>query len=146
MPIRKMRSEKIILSFIAIVVGILVTGGAYYLYQNTKKVPIENSKTIVISKPSPTPSAGVFLSIKSPSDQSVISKKVVSIQGSTDKEATVVIVTPVDQQVLNPSSSGDFSTTVNIDDDQNFIEIIAISPEGEETRVVRTVTFSTEDF
>lgn len=140
-----MRAEKIVLSFIAIVVGILVTGVAFYLYQNTRKAPADNSKTIIISEPSPTP-ANISLSVKNPQDQSVVSKKIVSIEGTTEKDATVIIVTPVDQKVLNPSSNGNFSTTINIDDGQNFIEITAVSSDGQETKIVRTVTFSTEDF
>lgn len=141
-----MKTERVILSFIAVVVGILVTGAVFYLYQGTKKTPSQNTKIITLSQPSPTPAQNVVLSIKSPLDEIVVSKKVVSITGTTENDATVVIVTPVDQEVLTPSESGNFSTTVNIDDGQNFIEITAISPKGQETKMTRTVTFSTEDF
>lgn len=140
-----MRAEKIVLSFVAVLIGVVVTGVAFYLYQETQKSSTD-SKTIVISEPSPTPAPSVFLTIKSPTDEDVVTKKVVSVEGSTFKDATIVIVTPVDQEVLKPSDNGDFSTTVNIDDGENFIEITAISPNGEQTKTTRTVTFSTEDF
>lgn len=147
MPVSKMKTERVILSFIAVLVGILVTGAVFYLYQSTKKSTSRNTKTITISaEPTPTPAQNVLLSIKSPTDEEVISKKIVTVEGTTEKDATVVIVTPVDQEVLTPSSNGDFSTTVNIDDGQNFIEVTAFSPRGEETKMTRTVTFSTEDF
>ena len=146
MPVSKMKTERVILSFIAVLVGILVTGMAFYLYQSTKKPTPPNTKIITLSEPTPTPAQSVLLSIKSPTDEEVITKKIVSITGTTEKDATVVIVTPVDQEVLTPASSGNFSTTVNIDDGQNFIEITAISASGQETKMTRTVTFSTEDF
>ena len=146
MPILKMKTERVILSFIAVLVGILVTGTVFYLYQSTKKPTTQNTKTITILEPAPTPAQNVFLTINTPSDEIVISKKIVSITGTTEKDATVVIVTPVDQVVLTPASSGNFSTTVNIDDGENFVEITAISAKGQETKMTRTVTFSTEDF
>lgn len=146
MPVSKMKTERVILSFIAVLVGILVTGSAFYLYQGTRKSPEQKTKTIIISDPTPTPSQSVLLTIKSPTDEGVFSKKVISVEGTTEKDATIIIVTPVDQEVLTPAASGNFSTTVNIDDGQNFIEITAISPSGEETKMIRTVTFSSEDF
>jgi len=140
-----MKTEKVILSFIAVLVGILVTGGAFYLYQSTK-TPSQTSKKIVISKPTPTPQPSVFLTIKNPQDEGVVSKRVVPISGTTSKDATVVIISPLDQEVLSPTSGGDFSTTINIDDGENLIEITAISSAGEETTITRAVTFSTEEF
>lgn len=141
-----MKTERVILSFIAVLVGILVTGAAFYLYQGTKKSSPQNTKTITLSEPSPSPSQNVVLTLKSPTDEMVVTKKIISIEGTTEENATVLIVTPVDQKVLTPTSAGNFSTTVNIDDGQNFVEITAISPSGEENKITRTVTFSTEDF
>ena len=141
-----MKTERVILSFIAVVVGILVTGMAFYLYQGAKKSPSQPVKTITLENPTPTPAQNVLLSIKSPNDESVVSKKIISVEGTSEKDATITIVTPVDQEVLTPASNGNFSTTVNIDDGGNFVEITAISANGQETKIVRTVTFSTEDF
>jgi hypothetical protein len=141
-----MRTEKVVLSFIAVLVGVLVTGGAFYLYQSAGSKEPEKDNKIVINQPSPTPKPSIYLNVESPQDESVVTKKVVPIKGSTAKGATIIIITPLDQEVIAPSPNGDFSTTINIDDGQNFIEITAISENGEEARVKRTVTFSTEEF
>lgn len=147
MPILKMKTERVILSFIAVLVGILVTGTAFYLYQSTKKPTPPDTKIITLSEePTQAPVQSVALSIKSPTDEEVVGRKIVSVEGSTEEDATVIIVTPVDQVVLTPTSSGNFSATVNIDDGQNFIEITAISSKGDEITITKTVTFSTEDF
>lgn len=141
-----MSKEKVVLSFIAVAVGILVTGIAFYLYQTTRTIPSSKTQTIKISQPSPTPKPSVFLAIAEPSDETVVGKKVVTISGTTTKDATIVVLSSIDEEVIKPASTGDFSTTINIDDGQNNIEITAISPNGEEARVTRTVTFSTEEF
>lgn len=141
-----MSKEKVVLSFIAVAVGILVTGVAFYLYQATKTIPPSKIKKIKILSPAPSPKPSIYLTIKTPEDEKVVGKKVVVVSGTTAKDATIVVLSPVDQDVVNPAGTGDFSTTINIDDGQNNIEITTISPNGEETRVTRTVTFSTEEF
>ena len=141
-----MSKEKIVLSFIAVVVGILVTGVAFYLYQATKAVPSSKIKTIKISSPSPTPKPSIFLIIQGPEDEKVVNKKVVTVSGTTARDATIVVLSPVDEEVVKPAGTGDFSTTINIGSGQNNIEITAISPNGEEARITKTVTFSTEEF
>ena len=51
-----------------------------------------------------------------------------------------------DQEALQPSTQGDFSTTLTLDDGENLIKLTAILPSGESTTLQRTVTYSTEDF
>lgn len=142
-----MKSEKIILSFIAIVIGILVAGVGFYLYQSTKTVKI--TKTISIT-PAPTSPAykksSLFLSIDYPVNEEVTDKKVITVSGKTIPDATVLISTPSEDDVVTPTKTGNFSTSMLIQDDENQIEITAIAPSGEETKAVKTVTFSTEDF
>lgn len=141
-----MKKEKVLLSFIAVVLGILVTSIAFYLYQGTKVIPSSKLKTITISSPTPAPKLSIFLNISNPQDESVVNKKIITISGETTSGATVLVITPVDQQIAVPASNGNFSTTVNIDSGENIVEITAIGQNGEDARVIRTVTFSNEEF
>ncbi|MDO8657751.1 MAG: hypothetical protein Q7K55_03355 [Candidatus Levybacteria bacterium] len=144
-----MKKEKIVLSFIAVVAGLLVAGIAFYLYQQTKVIPKEVKTKVITIQPSvsPTPNLpSIFLEVDSPKDESVTDKKIVKVSGKTLKDALIVVSTNIDDDVMPPSANGDFSTTVNIEDGQNQIEITAISPDGQEKKVLRTVTFSTENF
>lgn len=141
-----MKTEKIILSFIAVLIGLLATGFAFFIYQGTKTIPSDKIKTIVVKNPSPIPASSVFLVIDNPIDESVVDKKVISISGKTTQNATIIISTNAVDEVIEPSSSGVFTTTATIQDGANSIEITAIAPNGEEIKAVRTVTFSTESF
>lgn len=141
-----MKKERVLLSFIATLIGILVTAIAFYLYQSTKTIPPSKIKTISVSAPTPTPKPSIFLNISKPVDESVVSKKVITISGTTTSDATVIILTPIDQEIALPTPNGDFSTTIDIDDDQNVIEIISVRTNGEEIKVQKTITFSTEEF
>ena len=143
-----MKTEKIVISFIAVTIGILVAGGAFYAYQTTKIVSTEGAKTVSLTATiTPTPQKSqVVLQIDSPKDEDVIATKIVTITGKTNPDAIIVITTSSNDQVVTPAVNGSFSTTAVLDSGENVIEIRAIAKNGEETKVIRTVTVSTESF
>lgn len=141
-----MKKEKVILSFIATLIGLLVAGIAFYIYEVPKTITPPNIKTVSIVSPSPTITPSIFLNLNEPKDEDVVNKKIITVSGKTIADATVVILTDTSQEVVSPSIDGAFSTTINIENGQNFIEISAIAPNGESTRLTRTVTYSTEEF
>jgi len=141
-----MKQERVILSFIMVIIGLLVAGVAFYIYQGTKSVP--SSKTAILA-PSPTATpitTSVYLNVDSPADESIVNNKTVSVSGKTTPEATIVIMTNSDQKVIEPSGQGDFSTTITITDGANLIRVIAFGSDGQSTIVQKTITYSTEDF
>jgi len=146
----QMQLEKVILSIIGVFFGLLVAGSAFYFYNSmtTHAKPadkkVAGAKTNMLPTPTPTPS--FFLNIDTPKDESVSDNKTVSISGKTIPNATIIISTPSDDQVLNPSSQGDFTTTETIDTGENQLLFTAIAPNGEEVKKTITVTYSTESF
>lgn len=140
-----MKTEKLILSFIAALFGLLVAGIAFYFFQATKVVP-PTAKTVSIIAPTPTPVPSIFLTVDRPKDEEVVVNKIVVISGKTASNAIVVIVTKFSEDVIAPSTNGDFSTTTTIEDDENIIEIIAIAPNGESVKIKKTITYSKEEF
>lgn len=141
-----MRTEKVIFSFIAVVIGLLVAGVAFYVYQSTKMLPQQAERVVTIKRPTPTPEPAVFLVVEKPEDEDVVETKTVTIAGKTIPEATIVINAEGTDQVVRPASNGNFSTTVTIGDGANQILITSIAPNGEETTIIRTITYSTETF
>ncbi|MBU3978599.1 hypothetical protein KJ980_00735 [Patescibacteria group bacterium] len=144
-----MRIEKIILSLVAIIVGLAAAGVAFYLYQMTKTLPPSKTQTITIKNqisPSPTPNAKNFLTVEDPKDEFVTDKKIITISGKTEPGATIIITTENNDQIVNAAINGDFTLTTTIGNGTNIIQITAIFTNGEEKKVTRTVTYSTESF
>jgi len=141
-----MKTERIVLAFIAALIGLLVAGILFFIYESTKNISTSPDENNTISTKQAEPSSNTFLTVSKPIDESVVVSKVVEVSGKTNPDATIVILTPLDQKVVAPTSSGNFSTTVNIDSDQNIIEITAILKNGQQQKILRTVTFSTEKF
>lgn len=142
-----MKAEQIILSFIAVLIGLLVAGGSFYIYQLTKEVPPEKTTAITIqTPPSPTPELNHYLKINTPKDEEIVNKKIITISGSTLPNSTIIVSSENEDQVVKPTKNGDFSITHTIGDDTNVIYITAIFPNGEEQTEIRTVSFTNEEF
>lgn len=142
-----MKAERVILSFVAILFGLLVAGGAFFVFQLTRKLPPEKTRAITLKSPAtPTPDAPSQLSVQQPRDEEVFTKKTITISGKTSSDATIVVSSETDDQVVKPTRNGDFSVTHTIGDDSTIITILSIFPDGREEKIVRTVNFSTEDF
>jgi hypothetical protein len=141
-----MKQERVILSFIMVLIGLLVAGAAFYFYQSTKVVPA--SKTTLTVSPTPTPASksNIFITISEPTDETVVGNKTLQISGKTTADATVVVITDSDQQIVQPSTLGNFSTTIILGNGENIIQIEAISPDGGAAFAQRTITYSTQDF
>ncbi len=142
-----MKTEKIVISFIAVVIGILAAGVAFYFYQTTKTIPDSTVKTLTASPTNtPMPKPGIFLNIDAPKDEDVVNAKTIAIKGTTIPNATIIVSSATSDQIAQASDNGSFTTTIVGDNDQNEITITAIAPTGDEITVLRTVTVSQETF
>ena len=141
-----MKTEKIILSFVAVIFGLVVAGIGFYLFQATKTIAPSNSKVISFTSPTPTPLPSIFLTVDRPRDEEVVTSKILVVSGKTSSNAVVIVMTDSFEDVITPSQNGDFSTTASINDGQNIVEITAIAPNGESATLKKTVTYSQEEF
>lgn len=141
-----MKTERVVLSFIAVVIGLVVAGGAFFIYQSTKVIPPYKVPTITLQKTTPTPYPGVDLTVDQPADESVVTSRTITVSGKTVPQATIVVTTGTDDEVVTPNSDGSYTVTLTIDSGENEIAVTSIDPSGNETTKLVTVTESTEDF
>lgn len=141
-----MKTERLILSLIVIFIGLLVAGGAFYLFQLTKQIPNGANNITIKAKATPTPSSTNYLVIDTPQEESISKVKTITIAGKVVPKSTLVISNGTNDQIVEPSSSGSFSVTSSLDEDTTLFYITAIFPDGEEKTLTRTVSFVTEEF
>jgi len=144
-----MKTERVILSFVAVVIGLIAAGAAFYFYQLTKQVSPDESKPLgTISKKilSPTPESSNLLTLDSPNDEEVFDKKVITIKGKTRSDATIIVTSENTDQIVKPASNGTFTLSQTILNGTTILYITAVFPNGDEKTITRTVTFSTEEF
>lgn len=142
-----MSKEKIFLSIIAALLGLFVAGGAFYIYQMTQTLgntPAGNTRTANL--PTPTPLSSDFLIVDSPKDEEVVNNRTLTISGKTVAGAVIIVSTEGSDQVVKPSNNGDFTLTHTLEEGVNLVKITAIFTEGNEESVIKTVTYSSEEF
>ncbi len=147
-----MRKEKLILSFVAALVGILDAGIAFYFYQSTKEISIPDINTSQEEKkepspsPTPTPQQKDEITISEPNDEAIVGKKTITIKGKTVKDSIVLVSSSSNSILTAASENGEFSTEFDIEEGVNVLQFTAFLPDGKEENTVRTVTYSTESF
>lgn len=144
-----MKAERIILSFVAVLIGLIVAGGAYYAYEfYFKNQPVKSNPAITVHiTPSPTPANPAdYLTVDQPADQNVSSDRTITVSGKATKGSTIIISTPSTDEAGITSGDGSYSMTVTLDDDTNPLFVTAVYPDGSEQKIERTVTYSTASF
>lgn len=142
-----MNKEKIVLSIIAILLGLFVAGGAFFIFQTASSIqetPAE--KQSPSPSPTETPENKNLLILEVPQDEQVFSKRIIDIKGKTAKETTVIISTASTDQVVTPNENGEFTLTHTLEDGINILKVTAIFPDGTEKTITRAVSSTTEDF
>lgn len=141
-----MKAERIVLSIIAILIGLFVAGTVFFVYQITQNKNTEKKEEISIL-PSPTPSTTTsLLSVSSPENESVTNQKIIEIKGKGPRNATIIIATENGHHALRTSDNGDFSEEITLDSGVNILQVTALTDDGQEASIVHTISYSTESF
>lgn len=140
-----MKTEKIILSFGATLLGLIVAAGFFYFFQ-IAKTQTPKTKVVSIASPTPTSIPSISLALSQPKDEEVVNNKIITVSGKTRSDAVIVILINGVENIITPSISGNFSTQITVGNGQNVIDVIAISADGETKSIRKTVTYSEEDF
>lgn len=139
--------ERIVIVFIAVALGLVVTTIAFLIYQQARILPGHEIKPQSLLKVSPTAAPDkYYLTIDEPANEAIVNKRTVEIKGKTNPENTLIVSTNVEDQVVTPTSQGTFSVSITIDAGVNKIYLKSIAPNGDEKATTRIITFTTEDF
>lgn len=140
-----MFKEKVLVTLLAILGGIVFSIGLFFLYQKTKQVvprPSSNKETVETTPAPPQ----LFLNIDNPQNEAVFDKKIIQLSGKTLGTAVVVVMSQDKEFVLTPATDGSFSVNLTLLDGVNQVEVIAINATGEILTEKLTATFSTGEF
>lgn len=138
--------ERIVIIFIAVTLGLLATTVAFFLYESAKPAKVvqtKEPKKITKVIPPVTESA---LTVSEPKDETITTKRSVTVKGETLPENTVIISSNQEDVTITPESDGSFTATVTIDAGVNKLIITAIDSEGNSIKETRIVSFSSEEF
>lgn len=135
--------ERIVIIFIAVTLGLVVTTVGFFIYETAKPNKVVNPTSK--KQGQAFPKNNITLNVTSPADESVTNKRTVELKGKTDPQNVVIISTNEEDVVATPTATGEFSATVSIDSSVNRVVTEAIAPDGTSAKDVRTVSFSSDE-
>lgn len=140
--------ERIVIIFIAVTLGLLATTVAFFLYESAKpttKMAEEKGPITKVVK-TETPTDTITLNVTDPKDQSLTTKRTITVKGTTNPENTLLISTNQEDVAAVPTKNGDFSVSITIDAGVNEITVTAVAPDGTSKKDIRVVSFSSDEF
>lgn len=84
------------------------------------------------------------LIITQPEDTAVVSEGTITIKGSATPKATIVILTPEEEKILEANSDGSFEEKLAVGGGPNEIVVKSFDDQGKESTQKMTVVYSTE--
>lgn len=142
-----MKAERIVLSIIAVLIGLFVAGIVFFLYQMTMNKKPPETKHVISILPSPSvEQTQSFFSLDTPADQSVSSTNTITLSGKAPAGSHIVISQESGQDVVTATQDGTFSDQITLDDGVNLVHLTAIRPDGKEDSKTYTFSYTTENF
>ncbi len=143
--------ERLIIVFVAVVIGLVLTTVGYLVYQSTQMPPEPGETTQPTTQsattPTPAPDTNSFhVIITEPKPEAITDKRTITVKGTTNPGNTVVISTNQADVIAQPKEDGSFSTTVTINAGTNILIARAIDTHGNTTEDRRVITFVAEEF
>ncbi len=137
--------ERIVIIFIAVTLGLLATTIGFFFYESSKPLKEVTTKP-TLSSMQPFPKDKITLNITEPKDEAITANRSVRVKGKTDPGNSVIISTNQEDLVVSPTPQGDFTATITIDAGVNKLVVEAISPDGDNKKVIQTISFTSEQF
>lgn len=141
--------EKIVIIFIALIVGLLITTVGFFFYQSTSAKP--DPEEDIKPQESITPvfteeNSKLFVTVDEPKNESVTNRRTIQVRGKSNPENTIVVSSNSEDKAGSPSNDGSFSFTIDIEASINTLTVRAIAPNGDWVQDKRIITFSSEEF
>lgn len=144
-----MRKEVLIAIVLGFVLGLVITFGLWSANKamKSKETLTETEETTTPTLvPTPTPAQVFSLAILAPEDESVQNKEKVTVSGTTEPEAQVVVIGEKDEKIVTADSKGKFEAEIMLENGTNEITVSAANEAGDEVTKTISVVYTTVEF
>lgn len=138
--------ERLMIVFVAVFIGLIVTTLVFFLYQQTKSIPGSANDPKPISQIKTDEAENSRFKIDSPQNESLLDRRLIQVKGRTDPTDIIIVSSNQEDVVAHPASDGKFSVSITIDAGANIIFTRSINKSGAEVQDTRIVTYSVDEF
>lgn len=144
--------------YLVIILVILLSSGIFFTLKSKEKKTTNNisditpgeqdnrknniiEPTTTVENADVTKNKNIFLEVTEPANNSIVSSSSIPLRGKTVGNTTVFI----NEQEIKANANGEFSTTVNLDEGENLIYIVAADELGNYIEKEITVILETTE-
>ena len=138
-----MKKELLIAIVVGFGLGLVIVFGIRTANQAVNKATPSGTQTTAEPSPTYIPTQEFLLTINSPEDNSISDKEKVEVSGQTSEGATVAIVFPDGEKIIQADDNGSFIGEITLAGGINQIEIIAYDKNDNEVTKTINVVYST---
>lgn len=133
----------------SICIALILAGGtlgAFYFISNNSSISLPKGTANVspVTKPVTSEPVSLTLNLTSPENELLVFDSDLLVQGKTSPKSTVILSLDDEDLTLLANDSGDFSTTVKLNEGANKIIVAVFDNLGNEKKEERAVFYSTE--
>lgn len=140
LPVKK---ELLIAIVVGFGLGLVIIFGIRTANQAVNKAAPSGTQTEATPSITPVPSQDFLLTINNPEDNSISDKEKVEVSGQTNAGATVAIVFPDGEKIIQADDNGRFTGEITLIGGINPIEITAYDKNDNEVTKTINVVYST---
>jgi len=140
LPVRK---ELLIAIIVGFGLGLVIIFGIKTANQAVNKVAPSETTAATETSPTPTVSQAFSLIVNNPEDNAISDKEKIEVSGQTVAGATVAIIFPDGEKIIQADDKGNFSGEITLVGGINQIEITAYDNSDNEATKTVNVVYST---
>ena len=137
-----MRKEVIVIVFLGILLGVIVSYG-FLRANNALKTNGTNTEKAIAQKQEGNSANELVLSVASPSENEVLTEEKTSVSGITKANSWITISSEGEDYILQSDNSGSFEQNINLIGGVNQI-IVHANDNGSANEKILTVVYSSE--
>lgn len=145
-----MRKEVIFAIILGFALGLIITLGIWQANKAIKDQQTQNAneESVIPTKSETTAANKVVpfsLTVVKPEDESLVSTDKITVSGTTEPGAQVVVIGEKSEVIIETDENGVFSTEINLTSGTNEITVTAYSNNGDEATKSILVVYSTSE-
>lgn len=139
-----MKKEMIISILVGLVFGLIIVYGVYTAQTSLAEPAPTQAPLVATPENKAELETESQLAVHSPEDELITDQTSLTVAGSTQKDAYVVVFINDQAQIVENDETGHFSVEVELETGSNIIQVFAVDREGQSLMEERTVVYTTQ--
>ncbi len=139
-----MKKEMIISILVGLIFGLIIVYGVYTAQTSLSEPAPSQAPLVATPENNAELETESQLAVHSPEDELITDQATLTVAGSAQNEAYIVVFTNDEAQIVDNDETGHFSVETELEAGSNVIQVFAIGLDGQSLMEERTIIYTTQ--